>query len=92
MKACKTKNAMCFSKKVNRFTPEGRIIIHKQIESISDFEFMYLTRNPITDRSIEYNDNRISLFSAQSGICGVIGERLPVNELPSYHSKRKWRN
>ena len=85
MSACKTKNAMCFSKTVNKFTPEGRKLIHRQIESISDFEFIYLTKNPITNRSIEYNDNRISLFSAQSGKCAVLGERLEVNNFHCHH-------
>jgi len=85
MSACKTKNAMCFSKKVNRFTPEGRKLIHKQIDCVSDFEFIYLTKNPVANRSIEYNDNRISLFSAQSGRCGVLGERLEVNDFHPHH-------
>jgi len=40
MSACKTKNARCFSKKVNKFTPEGGKLIHKKIESVSDFEFI----------------------------------------------------
>ena len=85
MSACKTKNVMCFSNKVNKYTPEGRILIHKQIENVSNFEFMYLTRNPIINRSIEYNDNRISLFSAQSGMCGILGERLEVNDFHCHH-------
>src|SRR5665648_698527 len=76
----KTKNARCFSKEVNKFTPEGRKLIHKQIDGVSDFEFLYLTKNPVANRSIEYNDNRISLFSAQSGKCAVLGERLEVND------------
>jgi group II intron reverse transcriptase/maturase len=80
MSACKTKNAMTLSKKVNKFTAEGRKLIHQQIESISDFEFIYLTKNPVTKRSVEYNDNRISLFSAQSGKCGILGKRLEVND------------
>jgi RNA-directed DNA polymerase len=80
MSACKARNAMCFSKKVNKFTPEGRKLIHKQIDCVSDFEFLYLTKNPVANRSIEYNDNRISLFSAQSGKCAVLGERLEVND------------
>ena len=85
MSACKTKNAMCFSNKVNKYTPEGRKLIHKQIESVSDFEFMYLMKNPITNRSIEYNDNRISLFSAQCGMCALLGVRLNVNDLHCHH-------
>ena len=85
MSACKTKNAMNFSKRVNKFTPQGRKLIHQQIESVSDFEFIYLTKNPLTNRSLEYNDNRISLFAAQSGRCGVLGERLEVNDFHCHH-------
>ena len=85
MSACKTKNAMCLSNKVNKYTPKGRELIHKQIESISNFEFIYLTKNPIINRSIEYNDNRISLFSAQSGMCGILGKRLEVNDFHCHH-------
>ena len=80
MSACKARYARCFSTKVNKFTPEGRKLIHKQINCVSDFEFLYLTKNPVANRSIEYNDNRISLFSAQSGKCAVLGERLEVND------------
>ena len=76
---------MSHSKKVNKFTPEGRKFIHQQIESVSDFEFIYLSENPVIGRSIEYNDNRISLFSAQSGMCGVLGERLEVNDFYCHH-------
>jgi RNA-directed DNA polymerase len=80
MSACKTKNAMSHSKMVNKFTPEGRKFIHQLIESVSGFEFIYLSKNPVIDRSIEYNDNRISLFSAQGGMCEVLGKRLEVND------------
>ena len=85
MSACKTKYAMSFSNKVNKFTPEGRKLIHKQIESVSGFEFIYLTKNPVINRSIEYNDNRISLYSAQSGMCGILGKRLEVNDFHCHH-------
>jgi len=85
MSACKTKNAMCFSKKINKYTLEGRKLIHKQIKSVSDLEFIYLVKNPVINRSMEYNDNRISLFSAQCGRCGILGERLEVNDFHCHH-------
>jgi len=85
MSACKTRNVRCYSKKVNKFTLEGRKLTHKQIESVSNSEFIYLTENPVPNRSIEYNDNRISLFSAQYGKCGVLGERLEVNNFHCHH-------
>ncbi len=78
MSCCKTKNAMNFSNKVNKYTPEGRKLIHKQIEKISEHEFLYLVKHPIENRSIEYNDNRISLFSAQCGNCRILKTRLSV--------------
>ena len=49
----KTKNVMNFSKKINKYTPEGRKLIHKSIDKVSDFEFTYLVKNPIINRSIE---------------------------------------
>jgi len=88
MSACKTKNAMCFSKKINKFTSDGRKLIHKQIEKISGLEFIYLVKNPIDNRTIEYNDNRISLFSAQCGKCRILEERLEVNGFHCHHIKR----
>ena len=85
MSACKTKNAMCFSTKINKYTKEGRENIHKIIEKISVYEFIYLMEHPVINRSIEYNDNRISLFSSQKGKCRVIGLRLQVSEFHCHH-------
>lgn len=87
MSCCKTKNAMNFSNKVNKYTPEGRKLIHKQIEKISEHEFLYLVKHPIENRSIEYNDNRISLFSAQCGKCRILEIRLNVKEFHCHHIK-----
>lgn len=87
MSCCKTKNAMSFSKKINKYTPEGRELIHKQIEKVSEYEFLYLVENPIENRSIEYNDNRISLFSAQCGKCRILKTRLSVNYFHCHHVK-----
>jgi len=87
MSACKTKNAMCFSKKINNYTSTGRELIHKQIEKVSEYEFIYLVKHPIDNQSIEYNDNRISLFSAQCGTCRILKTRLSVNNFHCHHAK-----
>ncbi len=42
MSACKTKNVMNFSKKVNKYTPEGRKLIHMNITTI---EYPYFLPN-----------------------------------------------
>ena len=33
---------------------------------------MYLMQNPEKEQSIEFNDNRLSLYAAQKGRCAVI--------------------
>jgi RNA-directed DNA polymerase len=88
MSCCRTKNAMNFSKKVNKYTQEGRELIHKQVEKVSISEFVYLVQHPVESRSVEYNDNRISLFSAQCGECRILGSRLNVKEIHCHHIKR----
>ena len=85
MSACKTKNAMNFSTKANKYTSEGRKFIHKSIDMVSDSEFICMVKKPIFNRSIEYNDNRISLFSAQRGMCGILGIRLAVDSFHCHH-------
>ncbi|UPM56216.1 HNH endonuclease signature motif containing protein [Gottfriedia acidiceleris] len=42
-------------------------------------------RNYIPNRSIEYNDNRISKFIAQYGKCAILGVDLGINEWHCHH-------
>ena len=37
------------------------------------------------DRSIKYNDNRISLMAGQNGKCGVTGNQLYVHAMHCHH-------
>lgn len=46
---------------------------------------LYLMRNPIPNRSVEYNDNRISLYSGQLGKCAVTGRKLQLGEIHCHH-------
>ena len=47
-----------------------------------------LYRYPVRDRSIEYNDNRVSLFAAQRGRCAITGkEFLSQEEIHCHHKK-----
>lgn len=88
MSACKTKNVMSFSTKINKYTSDGREYIHKQITKVSESEFTYMVKHPIENRSIEYNDNRISLFSSQCGVCRILETRLVVNNMHCHHIQR----
>lgn len=70
---------------VNSYTAEGRAMIHKQLEAV-DMEILhYLMRNPVWNASIEYNDNRLSLYSAQMGKCAVTGAKLMIGDIFCHH-------
>lgn len=42
-------------------------------------------KNPIPQRSVEYNDNRLSLYSAQKGKCAITKEQLLPSEIHCHH-------
>ena len=52
---------------VNQYRPEGRAAIHKNLQGIDNNVLYYLMRNPVAEQTIEYNDNRLSLFCGQYG-------------------------
>ena len=41
------------------------------------------------DKSVEYNDNRISLIAGQNGKCGVTGEPLTTGNMTCHYKKPK---
>lgn len=46
-------------------------------------------RNPVQGQTLEYNDNRISLFVGQYGKCGVTGRPLSVGQMDCHHKTPK---
>ena len=42
------------------------------------------------DKSVEYNDNRISLMAGQNGKCAVTGEALNIFNMECHHKKPKY--
>lgn len=81
---CKTRNAQNKRKTVNKYTPEGREEIHRNLRV--NMEILHrLMRNPVLGRSIEYADNRISLYAAQYGKCAVTGRLLEFDEIHCHH-------
>lgn len=83
--AQKWKRPLCFSQTVCNFTAEGRAKIHNSLKAIDKVTLSYIMRNYIPNRSIEYNDNRISKFIAQYGKCAVLGEALGIGEWHCHH-------
>jgi 5-methylcytosine-specific restriction endonuclease McrA len=76
---------MGFNSKVCNYTVEGRKLIHDTLRSVSPSILKYLMEHPIEHNSVELNDNRISLFSAQYGKCAITGEPLEVNSMEVHH-------
>lgn len=85
----KHKNPKNFTQEINNYTIEGRSLIHKTQKSVSEGIIGYLVKNPVINQSIEYNDNRISKYIAQKGICYVTGEPLILNDMELHHKKPK---
>lgn len=75
---------------INKYTREGREAIHKNLKGLDMNILLYLMRNPIPHRSIEYNDNRISLYSGQMGKCAVTGRRLQKDEIHCHHKTPRY--
>ena len=84
-----TKNPMYKKKKICKYTAEGREEIHKCLkfdESVMTVLHM-LAKAVIPNRSIEYLDNRVSLYAAQFGKCAVTGNVLWIDEIHCHHKK-----
>ena len=78
------KNAQNKRKNINKYTVKGRELIHKNL-TINTDAMLWLMRNPVKGRSIEYADNRISLFAAQYGKCAVTGLPMEVHNIHCHH-------
>lgn len=61
---------------INSYTEDGRAEIHKKLSNIDIEVLQALMRYPIKCRSIEFNDNRLSLYAAQQGKCAISGVKL----------------
>lgn len=46
---------------------------------------LWLMKNPVRGRSIEYADNRISLYAAQYGKCAVTGQIMNAHDIHCHH-------
>ena len=78
-------NPMWKNGKVNKYTPEGRKEIHNQLQKVNLNILHYLMRNPNENQSVEYNDNRLSLYCAMQGKCAITKTILEKDNLHCHH-------
>lgn len=74
-----------FSQTICNYTTEGRNKIHHSLKAINRKTLNAVMKQFIPQRSIEYNDNRISRFIAQYGKCAVSGVELSFNDWHCHH-------
>ena len=79
------KSPMYKPRLVNNYTPEGRELIHKGLPAGLLDRLNALMRKSIPTRSVEYNDNRLSLFAGQLGKCAITGAMLEIGECEAHH-------
>ncbi len=79
------KNPMNKMRSICCYTSAGRTEIHNNLR-VNMVLLLGLMRQPLRDRSLEYADNRISLYSAQWGKCAVTGRDFTtIEEIHCHH-------
>ena len=80
------------SRKINLYTLDGRMEIHSNLK-LNVEDMLWLMRHPVTGETVQFNDNRISLYAGQEGKCAITGEQLEVIHCICYRKSnecKKW--
>lgn len=80
------KNPMALSGKTSPYTMEGRALVHDKLGINCNLMYQLMNQK-MTGGSIEYYDNRISLYSAQWGKCYITGREFQSLEDIHCHHK-----
>ena len=78
------KHPMNKRREANQYTAAGRALIHKNL-GINIKVFEYMMKHPVKNRSVEYNDNRMSLYAGQNGKCAVTEQLLEIGDIHCHH-------
>lgn len=85
---CKFKAPMNLTQEINKYTEAGRTLIHSKLGNVRSL-VKHLLKCKEYNKSVEYNDNRISLMAGQNGKCGVTKESLAIGNMECHHKKPK---
>ncbi|MEK5389567.1 group II intron reverse transcriptase/maturase [Margalitia sp. FSL K6-0131] len=81
------KKPMNFSQNICNFSKVGREKVHSNLKAIPRDVLKYVMSNYSVNRSIEYNDNKISKYVAQYGKCYVTGEVIGIDRIYCHNVK-----
>lgn len=79
-------NNFQFNQKICNYTIEGRKL-HEPLAEMITTELIELGKKVDANRSIKYQDNRLSKYSMQKGKCSVTGYFLTSKEVHCHHIK-----
>lgn len=74
-----------FKQGISDYTEEGRKIIHSKLKYVDPEILRYIMENPVRSASVEFNDNRISIYSAQQGLCAISKKKLEIGNMEVHH-------
>ncbi|WP_455789106.1 group II intron reverse transcriptase/maturase [Clostridium butyricum] len=92
IKGVNTRPALSFSQDICNYTYSGRRKIHKNLKTCDIQILRYIMEHPIPNQTTEYNDNRISLYVGQNGLCKISKQPLTIGNMEVHHIKPKFLN
>ena len=87
-----TKNPMYKKKSICKYTESGRAEIHKNLQ-FDDYVLWVMKQLLYSyqrSESIEFTDNKISLYAAQYGKCAILGTVLDIDNIHCHHKLPKY--
>ncbi|PLS19439.1 group II intron reverse transcriptase/maturase [Bacillus sp. M6-12] len=80
-----TSKPINFTQEICMYTKTGRALVHDKLKSISPKTLRYLMEHPVKGQSTEFNDNRISLYVGQNGLCAITKRPLVKGNMEVHH-------
>ncbi|URZ07423.1 group II intron reverse transcriptase/maturase [Clostridium felsineum] len=78
-----------FSQNICNYTKIGRDKIHNNLQGVNNKIIEYLLNTPVMGQTVEYNDNRLSLYIGQKGKCEITDEALIIGDMETHHKTPK---
>lgn len=78
------------SKNCTRYTENGRNAIHQRLKMDMRIIHYLMEQSSTLKGTTEYNDNRISVYVAQNGLCKVTGTILKIGNMDLHHITPKF--
>lgn len=81
----KHKKPISTPRAVNKYTPEGRKLIHTELNSYMQELFRLMSHGTHSNNSVEFEDNKVARYSQQKGKCAITGVLLVGDSIHCHH-------